>query len=382
MEAERGKLAAVISVPLIESPAHQYSVHEHCDLSIHTKFLNYSGRTIRMGTRNGVIYDLQPRSDRHRQDFIIRQELNLTDNLKASVRDRLLSHEGIESSDLRAFKKLFLETYRDQAHGVTLKFDYRISAGDINHQGGTIYLTELDIILSTKQDNIPLHPFSLEAMSHTPKSVRTVTEGGLGVFIVDNKETIGARYIRMMGKVVRIDPIKNGLKPDGVYTAYRGLMDNPRADLRDFIDFTPAEEIDKLGWLFTTFAEARNSPEREIEASLELKELDLETRKISAETTLTKSSQDLEKLELERQNGALQRELEEKERKHRLYEVEQQQRFAREEHEAKLEQMRIRDFYEGRSTVRKDTSEFVKFIPGLIIGAGAAFVALKGLFSK
>lgn len=380
MEAERGKFPAVISVPLIESPAHQYSVHEHFDLSIQTKYLNYSGRTIRMGTRNGVVYDIPPRADRHRQEFIVRQEIHMSDNIKSAVRDRLINHDGIESEDLKSFKKLFMDAYRDQERGVTLKFDYLVTPAEIIHQGGCIYITELDIILSTKQDSIPLHPFSLEAMSITHKGVRTITEAGLGVVLIDNNEMIGPRFTRIMGKVVRVDPIRNSLKPDGAYVSYRGIMETAQDSVRDVIDFIPVAELEEAGWLFRSYAEARHSLEREVEVNFELKELEVEGKRLAAESSVKKGGIDLEKLTLEQSNATLQRELEESERQRKLAETEMQRRFDQEDHRTKLEQLRTKDYYEEKSNTRKDTSELVKFIPSLLLGAGAAILAMKALF--
>lgn len=335
-----------------------------------------------MGNRMGVIIPIAPRSSRLSQEMIIRQEMYISDNLKAAVRDRLVSHEGIESEDLKQFKKLFMEAYRTQDHGLTLKFDYKVSAADINRAGGTMYISELDIILSIRADNIPLHPFTLEALSYSPKSVRDNDEGGISVIIVDNAEEIGPRYIRVMGKIIKIEPTKDAWKADGVYIGYRNLITNANEEPYHYIDKIPPADIDTTGWVFKTFAEARNAPERDAELSLELKEKEIEGKRISAVTSLSKNEFDLEKLDLERKNAELQRRIEEKEREYRQSEAEMQRKHAQEEHVSKLELLRARDYYENRSLDRKDTSEWAKAFPTLLIAAGAAFVAIKSLFSN
>lgn len=382
MDSDRGMVPAYWSVPLKESPSHQHSVNESCDVSIHTKFLNYSGRPITLGFRNGLVMSVPSKQSRVSQAFVIREELYLSDNIKHSARDKLISHEGPKSDDLRAFEDLFIGSYRDQIHGLSLKYDYEVTPRIMNDQGGTIYLVEQDIILSTKTNDIPLHPFCYEAMTKAPKGTRTLGENGLGVEIIDNQERIGPRYIRLMGKVVRVDAVKNALKRDGVYLKYRGMMESANAASQDVVDFIPAEDMQNAKWLYVSHAEARSAPEHEVELSYELKQLDLQGKKVTAETSLAKSEQDREKLDLERRNLLLQTQLDEEERRTRHFENELKRRYDREDHQTRMDSMRSKDYYEERSVVRKDSSEMWKFIPTVVMGAGAAIVALKSLFSN
>lgn len=382
MDSDRGMEPAYWSVPLKESTSHQHSVIESCDLSIHTKFLNYSGRPITLGFRRGVVVDVPSRHSRISQAFIVRQELYFSDNIKHSVRDRLISHEGLKSDDLKSFEDMYLKAYRDQTHSVAMRYDYEVTPRTINDNGGCIYLVEQDIILSTRRDDIPLHPFSFEAMTKAPKGTRTLGENGLSVEIIDNQERIGPRYMRLLGKVMRIDAVKNALRRDGVYLKYRGMMESANGPVQDVVDYIPPEAMDEAKWLYRSYAEARTSHEHEIELGYELKHLDLQGKKISAESSLVKSEQDKEKLELEHRNQKLQAQLEEEERRTRHFENELSRRYAREDHAIKTDQLRTKDFYEERSTVRKDSSEMWKFIPTVVMGAGAAIVALKSLFSN
>lgn len=382
MDSDRGMEPVHWSVPLKESPSHQHSVNESCDVSIHTKFLNYSGRPITLGFRNGVVMDVPSRQSRTSQAFVIREEMYLSDNIKHSVRDRLISHEGPKSQDLRAFEDLFLRSYRDQTHSVAMKYDYEVTPLTMNDNGGTLYLVEKDIILSTRRDNIPLHPFCYEAMTRQPKGTRTLGENGLAVEIIDNREMIGPRYMRLLGKVVRIDTVKNALRRDGVYLKYRGFMDDAQGPVQDIIDYIPPEAMPEAKWLYRTYAEARTAPEHEVELSYELKHLDLQGKKTQAEANNRKAEQEKENLELAQRNIRLQQQLEDEERRTKHFENELSRRYAREDHETKIEQLRTKDLYEERSTIRKDSSEMWKFIPTVLMGAGAAIVALKGLFSN
>lgn len=381
MDVDRSRLPAVVSIPLVEAPPNQFTINEHCDLTVFTKYLNYTGRVISMGYRNGVVFDIPSREDRLYQNFIVRQEMNISDRLANSVRNKLLNYEGLESPDFKAFKKLFMDAYRDRNHGVMLKFDYSVAVTEINHQGGSVYLTELDIILSTRKDNIPIHPLSLEAASRAPITVQSNSgSNGVTLYIVDNDDTIGTHYTRMFGKIIRVETIKNGLSPEGLYIEYQGLSDSQHGNQTNFREFIAAADMKDIGWLSKTFAEAKNAPDREAEFGYKLKELEIEGKRITAETNLVKADHEKEKLHLEHRNSELQRELDERDRQFRIYEADAQRRISEEEHRSKIEQMKTRDFYEERSIARKDSSELIKYIPALLLGAGAAYAAIKGLF--
>ncbi|BAQ02644.2 hypothetical protein [Ralstonia phage RSL2] len=207
-------------------------------------------------------------------------------------------------------------------------------------------------------------------------------ENGLSVEIIDNQERIGPRYMRLLGKVMRIDAVKNALKRDGVYLKYRGLMTTSQGPVEDIVDYIPPEAMPEAKWLYRSFAEARTAPEHEVELGFELKHLDLQGKKTAAETSNLKAEQDKEKLELEHRNAQLQAQLEEEERRTRHFENELNRRYAREDHATKIEQLRTKDYFEERSIERKDSSEMWKFIPTVVMGAGAAIVALKSLFSN
>lgn len=382
MNYEREKGPLFCSVPLKESPRNQQVSHLDSDLAIHVKYLNYSGEYITLGLRSGVVFDIPPRGNRTSKSFIIREELWISDRLKNSVRDRLLQNRGIVSEELEAFSTLFMNCYRDQHHALTMRFDYEVEPTFIAENGGSIYLIEKDIILSGGQDNIPLHPFCLEAMSRPLNNANSDGGAGAHIRIVDNKGTIGPRYVRMFDKVVRIQAVPSPLQPDGLYISHRNLVEESNGDLNNFIDFVPPDKMKTLPWLFVTYGEAKSSPEVEATMNLELKQLEIDSKKISATTTVTKSEMDLEKIVLERENSSLQRQLNESERLTKHFENEMQRRYAREEHDSKISQLRNKDYYEDRSVVRKDSSEWVKVIPALLMGAGAAVIAIKGLLSN
>lgn len=369
-----------ISIPLKETPSGQSVGHLDHDLSFYTKYLNHSGRDIVVGLRNGLTIKLPSRADRYKKTIIIREELFISDRIKNTVRDKLLNYEGIMGDELIAFAQLFTKEYENQPHHVTLRYDYDVPSSTLIKNGGTTYLIEKDIILSTELNNIPLHPFCPEALSR-PLAAASQYEGSASVWIVDNRKVIGPRYIRLLNKVIKVDSIVDSLSRDGVYITHRNWM-NDNQSIKSFTEYVPDDKIDTLTWLHKTFAEAKSSPERELELSMELKQLDHESRRISATTSVQKSEYDLEKLALERNNASLQQVVIDQDRRNAFFENEWKRKYAHEEHHSKLEQLKSKDFYESRSSERKDSSEWVKIVPAMLVGAGAAFIALKGLFTK
>lgn len=379
MEAGHVLEPVYTSVPLKESPSQQFSVIEDCDLQTRTKYLNYTGQPLVMGYRNGVSMSLPARAHRHNASFIIRQEMEISNNLKHEVRNRLIANEGIQSQDFINFKELFLEGYRTQHHSVILKFQQEVYRSDISNAGGSIYLVESDIILSTSQDNIPLHPLSLEALSR-PMRREGTSESGVSVTIVDNQGQIGPRYVRLLGKVIACKPIKDPFRLDGVYVSYQGLVEKSHENAKNYIERIEPSAIQGINWIFRTYAEACTAPEGEAMITHEIKELDLKGKKIGAEASVDKSEHEKERLGLERENFRLKQEMEESEHRRKQFENELERRYQREDHLSKMEALRQKDYYEDRSYSRKDSSEWLKAVPTLVVGLGAALVAFRSLF--
>lgn len=239
MDLVREKGPLFHSVPLKESPRHLPVSHLDHDLSVHVKYLNYSGELITLGVRSGAVFDIPPRGNRTSRSFIIREELFISDRLRNSIRDRLLQHRGIVSEELACFTELFMDCYRDQPHALTMRFDYEITPSFIAENGGSVYLIEKDIILSKGQDSIPLHPFCLEAMSKPLPDANSDGSSGVHLRIVDNKGVIGPRYARILDKITRVQAIESPLQPDGLYIAHRNLASDGNGDISNFVDFVP-----------------------------------------------------------------------------------------------------------------------------------------------
>lgn len=384
MESNRGLYPIYRSKPLTKTPEQQHAVHENNDLTIHEKYLNYTGRVLKIGFRDGLVWELPTRSHKSKSSFIIRKEIIFSNIVKENIRNRILNYEGELTDEVLNFKKLFLKAYESEHHGLCMRFDYEITIEDILECNGTLYHIETDIILSTRQDNIPLHPHCYDASLEVADLFTDENDRTSGVYMhmVDNRGVVGPRFAAIWGEVVQVPVVKHELMQEGLYYTFVGVPSRDSSKNKNSKKFVPIDKLGDVKWLYKSFAEAASSPDHEVGMNYEIKQLDFQSKQISAETTITRSELDLEKMDKEKVLSLMQEKLDEKERQNRVLELDLQRRLSREEHDSKLNQMRSKDMYEEKSYVRKDTSEWVKFIPTVLLGAGAVYMAVNKLISS
>ena len=130
----------------------------------------------------------------------------------------------------------------------------------------------------------------------------------------------------------------------------------------------------------------REDLERKSILAKESHELELQRKQIDAEAIRlkhqqTKLDEEILRLENEKRELELKRRKQEDKinRENKFYD--EQLKRAREENETRLkaEQQYWKDYYETKQQMRKDTMDLVKFIPGLIVAAGAVYMAWSKL---
>jgi len=189
--------------------------------------------------------------------------------------------------------------------------------------GGEAYYPELDLVITIKGMKTPMmHPGCRDEEAkrmfgnlHSPDDF-TVS---CSILIVNNKGLIGKRYTRLNGVDVEVIPTKNENLKCGAYMWVGSNKD------KEMIHVLPADFKD-VG-LHVSMEDLLNA--------------DKELAKIEAENT---------RLKMEAK---------------------------REETELALKKARREDYFDERSSTRKDSSESVKFLPAIIVGIGAIFMAFK-----
>jgi hypothetical protein len=259
--------------------------------------------------------------------------------------------------------------------GATIVLDYPLTLEQLQTYGGTIYFSELDIVVSLlPPEEMPAHPYSEEGRRSQVIAGSPIDHGGVGfgyaVEIVDNHERYGDRFLNIGGNVYKVKTKKDLERRDGVYIisnyAANGQLGKPGVRVT-FCAFDKAQE--DLG-LYKTYDEAMHLGDLSTARKQEL---------LTMEHELVKSKQEAaaEKVRFDRELTAAQHEVKRIEQENTRLAARNQML----EHDLTMERQRLKDFFDARAYQRKDSSEALKILPSIILGIGALVVALRSLFS-
>lgn len=374
MNKEDALIPSIISIPPIKTPHKPHRENDH-DHSVFTKYINNTGRTIYVIRKNGGVFPIPYRNTTNRHEFIIRKETYVSERMKGDMKQFMIDKKEGCSADLIEFSKDYMEAYNQSDIGVNVRQDYSVSVAELNFNNGSIYHVEEDIIISLTPDSI-IHPNSLAALEKYPKYA-TSSYSGIEFKIIDNTESIGPRYTRVLSQVVKIPNEYDALLPNGLHIMITGLHDSRKDSPPMKSIFLPFEEMEVAPYIFKTFTEAKNSPEGDLAAKIELIELERDIKKQALEYSRLKADSDRELLEVGRERDELQRKYDEAEILRKTEEVAMQRKYDEIDHKSKMVQLQSRDYYEGRSATRKDSSEIIKVLPALVAGAAAVFLAVR-----
>lgn len=240
---------------------------------------------------------------------------------------------------------------------------YHLTIDELTAKGGTVYLEEIDKLVSIRSDEfIPDHPSTYNSMDDLIKVAMeeySESTSGLVMFAVDNNDAFGKRYVNLNGNILSVVPKQDMSRKDGLYLKLNGAIGNNRQGL-EFYEFSTLDDKCPIKF-YPNIAEAQRYG-NEVEAKrqdLELRKLDTELEVVSAKRDQNVSA--LEKIEakdvveirsLERKDVFEARGLERKD----MFEER-------------------KDGFDARSTERKDDAEETKAV---IATVGAA-VALGGI---
>lgn len=257
---------------------------------------------------------------------------------------------------------------------ITIVLDYPLSLTDLQQYGGTVYYDESDTLISTSTlDDMPPHPASVDGGNIVLLNthIQRHQEFGFGysINLVDTAGKYGPRYLNIGGKVYRINPVKDPTRRDGIYVmanapAY-GDMNIEGHRLKVYA-FEGAEE--KLG-LYKSSEEAFALGDLALANKGKILELEAEVQRAKKENMLQKEDFD--------RKASIAADLA---RQANVRAEDYQRTLERTRLEEKLAFERKRDEYDEKAHKRKDTSEFLKFLPALIVGLGALVPVLKVLF--
>lgn len=307
--------------------------------------------------------------------FIVRLELDFHSAIRNQVELTLNYLDDTASNELKVLKNSFNIKTKERPNGnVTVFLDYPITLQQIKSYGGSVYLKEMDVVVSIMPPGeIPDHPANIKNYDKAMLERLTSLDSCLcvSVDVVDNDGTLGTKYMRVGTQVYKITPKVNKSLPNGIYV-------NTNSEVNSGVDpgspkthKLSEDEFQTFG-IFSTYDQAR-SKDDEADRRTELIKLEHDLHISRNNANLIKADHDKEMLQKETELKRLTMENE------KLLETQRVEK-ARIEAEQDIKMMGVKNYYDSLSYTRKDESEVLKFLPTLILGVGAAFMAFTKFF--
>lgn len=339
-------------------------------------YINNLSEPVTIGTRDGLKFVLSPQYNLSANGLIIRVEITINSTQKTDIQKVLSAVDDSAPQELKVLRETFAKQIKVITHraSTVMTIDYTVHTNTLREYGGAIYFHEVDLVVSLLGfDNTPPHPFSEEG--RRLNIINTSTDNTekdffYSIKIVDNGEKYGPRYININNQVFKIDTVKDNSKKDGVYITRTKEFNSTLSDSNQKEHLHYSIDSEELS-IFKSAEEARVYGDINTNRKRELAELEHQLNLQKAELQAIKSKNEMDMIERNKEKLIL--EMEKDTLKQRL--EEQRQDY---EQRLKYERDRQKDYFDERSYRRKDYSEMVKFIPAIIVGVGAIFIALKG----
>lgn len=331
-------------------------------------FINRTHKPITIRERTNFKFVLPPFPQfQHEQEFIFRIEYFFNSEKVKNNTELLLDRLRSLDKTLEILKASFSANVIKRIHGgIDFIVEYSIPIHVLESLGETVYFSEIDLIVSCDNEiACPNHPFWIHGNVNERRTVdvRSAKSFGVEIFVNDPFQEYGTRFVNILGKVHRITPECNRRTRRGVEV--RRYVNGNWGSL--FYEFDIA---DKEVMLFRTEDEALFNGNIDNIVKRELAEYERNNLMLKRELEASKARLSIREMEYS--------ELKQKSDERRL---EMDALRAEQEHARALERDRIKDSFESKSYLRKDTSESLKFIPTLVVGLGALFLGIKNLFS-
>lgn len=381
-------------------------------ISFRKCYLNYLSFDVTVVERNGVRQRIEKVYNNYKKDFIVRTYYYIRPTAYESMEELFSMIDDSKDNDLKQIKEVFYMKFtNNRIGGMTIIIDSVITASAFKQSGGSVYYSLQDILISSLPlSECPAHPFNPSAIpSDKFKDIINDDESiGFNFELIDNDEKYGARYINIAKHVYILRPKKDLVRKDGIYvTSLERNLSVPRGrvPVQKWYDFDNCENT--IG-LFRTHEDCvsggdiktlRKEVLNKLEYDFSLEKLSLERENHELKQQNIKLDQESKERIAELNNHEQQRKEEFSKLKHEidLKEIKQKQETADIERKYQLEAVELsfrnkslevdldrqraitKDYYENRSHARKDTSEWVKFIPAIISGCLAIFAIFMKL---
>ena len=320
-------------------------------------------------------------------EFVVEMKIGFSKDVNLNL-ENLYNGEK-EPQEITAIK-LALKNGEVRTHfdGTEFTIEYIVTGVGFASKGFVAYYEDLDISLAKSGfDHRVVHPYSALGKSLVIQAYQN--EGGWNYIVVINDpyNQHGDRFINISNRIYRIrKTVDYTLKP-GVYIYVKdecsAVGDYLNSQEMHFYEFSEADEKVPL---WSTPAMAKDFGDAFLTRTEEIKSKEMEIKQRTAELSLEKTSMDAEikamehaakqrTLELEMEIAKLQDQLQREKVERDRIAMEEKYNYERRSQRDKFE-------YEQRSNQRKDSSEFIKWLPGFLVAVTGVANVIITLMSK
>lgn len=341
-------------------------------------YINNLCAPVTIGWRSGFKFSLPPEPSMTSRNLIIRVEIIVSRIVKNDIQRVLSAVDENSTSELKAMREAFnLQLQENTYGGANIVLDYPISMDILKEYGKTVYLNDLDCVISLESlENTPHHPYSVEGQKQrileNSNLITDQNSFGYSVEIIDNSGRYGDRYLNIGNKVFRVSPRKDTTKQDGVYVLSNNSVENEYSSNEMTVRHYPYSVAEDLVGLYRTADEAMSFGDISLTRKQTLLTLEHDLLLNKSELQKAKHSYETEALEK-------QREIELRKADREEYSRNLEDMRKRSERDLELERLRLKDHYEKKSYERKEAAEIIKYVPAIITGAIAIFTVMMGI---
>jgi hypothetical protein len=342
------------------------------------KIFNEIPYAIGIASRDGLKYDLPPSTNLVQNSLIVQIQYELSRGSRDTLEKLLCSSSVDNSIELQLIKQaLSQDGFPSRGRQTRFDIEYIITESDLKQHGGVVYISDLDLVISTKGcDAIKYHPYGKEASLYafaeeSFNEVDNITGQNFiySIKLIDNFGNIGKRWLRIGDDVVLIKPVKDQTRTDGIYVATKKPSVN---NLGEAVNLTERYDIDQVPpyfKLYKQFHDARHTAEDEM--TMKLSEFEMKRKKM--ETDLAVSENALLRVTQEADNLRMTAESMQTKHANEMHSMRMQ--LEREVQERIT--MQRKDQYEAVSVDRKNTAELVKVVPAIVLGLIGIIAAVQ-----
>lgn len=340
--------------------------------------------------RNGLSLTIPPLSGnwRDQSNFVVQVRYRFAKNVKIDIHRILDAVDADSTNELIALKDAIRDARINQtANSNECVLTYQVTRSQFESVPDGLYLSNLDITISKDvigSDSYVVHPESSAGYELRLERRLETSSFKLDIEINDPEQLFGDRFVNVLGRIYRVHARVHPDRPPGVYLTSPNDIDQEACDAKHY----PFETADAELMLFRTASEARTLGNLAESRKAELEELQHNNRIELAKLEMDFKTQlhDLNMQLNQHKIDKTQREAAHAEEVARLKAVELRLSLEASEREARQKSIdaayaaekadrearahRERDYYERRSYDRKDSSEIVKWIPPMVVGAG------------